>query len=234
MDTVAITPQIFQVPLKLVNVFIICIPDGLLLIDTGPSGSKNLIFDAVRQIGYQPEDIKHIVVTHSHHDHSGSLADIVKEVNATVYMHHHDAALVNKGIAYRFQLKAVRWLFDVVTIGSRIKVPYINIKPVKDITRVNDDDWIGGKGGLRVIHSPGHWPGQIALYYPAHGGVIFAADVAENYSALKLSPGYSDKDECLATIKKIAAFDFNIAVFSHGEPILTHASKIFRSVFGSN
>ena len=232
MATVSITPQIYQVSLKIVNVFIIHIPDGLILMDTGPAGSKQLIFDAIREIGHQPEDIKHIIVTHSHHDHSGSVADIVREVNAAVYMHHHDAALVRKGIAYRFQLKAVRWFFDVVTIGSRIKLPYINIKPVKEITEVNDGDWIAGKGCLRVIHSPGHWPGQIALYYPADGGIVIAADVAENYSSLQLSSGYQDKDECLATIKKICSFNFNIAVFSHGEPILNHASEIFKTVFG--
>ena len=234
MDTVLITPQIYQISLKIVNVFIIRIPTGLILIDTGPAGSKPLIFDAIRQIGNQPDDIKHIVVTHSHHDHSGSLADIVREVNATVYMHPHDAMLVRKGVAYRFQLKAVRALLDIVTIGSRIRLPYINIKPVKQITEVNDGDWIPDKGGLRVIHSPGHWPGQIALFYPGNGGVIIAADVAENNSKLQLSPGYQDKEECLATIKRISGFNFNKAVFSHGDPILNNASEIFTIVFGLN
>ncbi len=234
MDTVTITSQIYQVSLKIVNVFIICIPAGLILIDTGPAGSKPLIFDAIKKIGYLPDDIKHIIVTHSHHDHSGSLADIVREVNATVYMHPHDAMLVRKGIAYRFQLNAINWVFGIISIGSRIKLPYINIKPVKQITEVNDGDWIPDIGVLRVIHSPGHWPGQIALYYPGSSGVIIAADVAENHSQLKLSPGYKDKDECLATIKKISGFDFNIAVFSHGEPILNHASEIFTTVFRLN
>jgi glyoxylase-like metal-dependent hydrolase (beta-lactamase superfamily II) len=234
MDTVMITPQIYQLSLKIVNVFIIRIPLGLILIDTGPAGSKPLIFEAIRKIGNQPDDIKHIIVTHSHHDHSGSLADIVREVNATVYMHPHDATLVRKGVAYRFQLNAINRLFGIITIGSLIKLPYINIKPVKQITEVNDGDWIPDISGLRVIHSPGHWPGQIALFYPGDGGVIIAADVAENHSRLQLSPGYQDKDECLATIKKISGFAFNIAVFSHGGPILNNASEIFTTVFGLN
>jgi glyoxylase-like metal-dependent hydrolase (beta-lactamase superfamily II) len=217
MNTVIITPQIYQISLKIVNVFIIRIPIGLILIDTGPAGSKPLIFEAIRKIGFQPDDIQHIIVTHSHHDHSGSLADIVREVNATVYMHPHDAMLVRKGVAYRFQLNAINRLFGIITVGSLIKLPYINIKPVKQITEVNDGDWIPDIGSLRVIHSPGHWPGQIALFYPGNGGVIIAADVAENHSRLQLSSGgYQDKDECLATIKRISSFDFNIAVFSHG------------------
>jgi glyoxylase-like metal-dependent hydrolase (beta-lactamase superfamily II) len=234
MDVAMISPNVYQVTLKIVNVFIVRIPVGLILVDTGPAGSKQYIFDAIKRIGNRPDDIKHIIVTHSHHDHSGSLADIVKEVNAPVYMHPHDAMLVRKGVAYRFKLDVINNIVGIITIGSLIRLPYINIKPVKQITEVDDGDWIPGKGYLRVIHSPGHWPGQIALFYPGDGGVIIAADVAENHSRLRLSPGYQNKDECLATIKKISAYDFNIAVFSHGEPILNRASEIFKIVFGLN
>jgi glyoxylase-like metal-dependent hydrolase (beta-lactamase superfamily II) len=234
MAPVAITSQIYQIPLQIVNVFIVIIPTGLILIDTGPAGSKHLVFDAIKQIGFQPSDIKHIIVTHSHHDHSGSLAEIVSEVNAAVYMHPEDAKLVQKGIAYRFQVKGTSMLFSIITLGSLIKLPYINIKPVKEIVHVYDGDSIPGSGGVRVIYAPGHWPGQIALFHPTNGGVIIAADAVENHNRLKLPPGYLDKDECLATIKKFFAFDFSIALFSHGEPILNHASEVFKIVFGLN
>jgi glyoxylase-like metal-dependent hydrolase (beta-lactamase superfamily II) len=231
MDPVIITPHVYQVSLQIVNIFIVRIPGGLILIDTGPAGSKPAVFDAIRQIGFQPADIKYIVVTHSHHDHSGSLADIVKEINAVVYMHPDDAALVRKGIAYSFHIKAVKWLFRIITIGSLIKLPYITIKPVEQITEVNEGDWIPDKGGLRVIHAPGHWPGQIALFYPGDGGIIIAADAVENHGRLSLNHG-QDLKESLVTAKKISTFDFRIALFSHGEPILNHASEIFKVVFG--
>jgi glyoxylase-like metal-dependent hydrolase (beta-lactamase superfamily II) len=234
MAPVEITPQIYQVPLQIVNVFIVIIRADLILIDTGPAGSKHLVFDAIKQIGFQPSDIKHIIVTHSHHDHSGSLAEIVSEVNATVYMHPEDAKLVRKGIAYRFQRKVMSWFFYIITINSLIKLPYITVKSVRQITDVYDGDWIPGTDGVCVIYAPGHWQGQIALFHPANGGVIIAADAVENHISLKLPPAYVDLDECLATIKKISAFDFRIALFSHGEPILDHASEVFKIVFGLN
>lgn len=103
MHVALVSPNIYQVTLKIVNVFLVRIPAGLILVDTGPRGSKQPIFDAVKEIGHHSADIKHIIVTHAHHDHSGSLADIVNEVNAPVYMHPHDAALVRQGVAYRFK-----------------------------------------------------------------------------------------------------------------------------------
>lgn len=234
MDVTMISPHVYQVTLKIVNVFIIRTAAGLILVDTGPSGSKQLLFDAIKKIGSQVNDLKHIIVTHSHYDHSGSLADIVSEVNVPVYMHPHDARLIRKGIAYRFKSDTINHMLHIATFGSRIRLPYINIKEVKHIIEVNDYDWIAGKGFLRVIYSPGHWPGQITLFYPSEGGVMIAADAAENHSGLQLPSTYQSKDECVATIKKISSFDFNTAVFSHGDPILSRASEIFNIVFGLN
>ena len=232
MNVTLVSPNIYQVALKIVNVFIVRIPAGLILIDTGPKGSKQLIFDAIKKIGHHPDDVKHIIVTHAHHDHSGSLADIVSEINALVYMHPHDAALVRKGVAYRFNLNIANHIIRIVTVNSIIRVPYINIKSVKQIIEVDDGDWIPDNGFLRVIYSPGHWQGQITLFYPGDKGAIIAADAAENQSGLRLPREYQNKDECLATIKKISCFDFNTAVFSHGDPISHRASEIFKIVFG--
>lgn len=234
MQPVTITPKIYQVPLKIVNVFIIHNSEGLTLIDTGPAGSKPVIFDTIRKIGFQPADIKHIVVTHSHHDHSGSLADILGEITATVYMHPTDAALVRKGVAYNFRQRSAQRLFKIITMGSLIKLPYINVKPVPHITEVNEGDVIPGPDGLQVIHAPGHWPGQIALYYPGEGGIIITADSAENLDYLRLPREYVDRAQCMATIKKIAVFNFRMALFSHGEPILRFASENFKVAFGLN
>ncbi len=232
MDAVAITPKIYQIPLRIVNVFLISSTDGLTLIDTGPSGSKPIIFDAIRKIGFQPTDIKNIIVTHSHHDHSGSLADILTEVNATVYMHPDDAALIRKGIAYNFRIKSAKRVINIITIGSLIKLPYINVKPVRQITEVNEGDMIPGSDGLKVIHAPGHWPGQIALYYPGDGGIVIAADSVENLDHLRLPSEYVSRTECLSTIKKLISYNFRTALFSHGEPMLRYATENFKITFG--
>jgi glyoxylase-like metal-dependent hydrolase (beta-lactamase superfamily II) len=229
---VIINPNFYQISLAEVNAFVFKSEAGLILIDTGTPGSKDQIFRAVRNIGYEPEDIKHIIVTHAHYDHSGSLADILKEINAIVYMHPADAELVRKGIAHSFRSKRINSLVNTITIGSPIKLPRLNIKPVTEITAVKDGEWIPNNTGLQVIYAPGHCRGQIALYSPQNNGIIIAADIAENIEHLKLTPKYHNLHRCMATIKRISLMDFRVALFSHGSPILHNASNIFKDAFG--
>ena len=229
---VIISPSFYQVSLFEVNVFITKTKTGLILIDTGPPGSKNAIFRAIRNIGFDPKDIQHIIVTHAHYDHSGSLADILKEVNATTYMHPADAELVQNGIAHRFRSRNTNKLLHILTAGSIIKLPYLNIKPVKDIVTIKDMEWLPDGAGLQVIYAPGHCKGQIALFSPENGGIMIAADIAENISHLKLTPKCHNLHKCLATIKRISMMDFNMALFSYGRPILCGASDYFKRAFG--
>jgi glyoxylase-like metal-dependent hydrolase (beta-lactamase superfamily II) len=46
--------------------------DGLTLVDTGTPGSAAAILQAIESIGHRPEEVKEIVLTHFHADHTGS------------------------------------------------------------------------------------------------------------------------------------------------------------------
>ncbi len=91
---------VYALSLGPVNAFLID-DDGLTLIDTGVPGSSDAIHQAVRELGRQPSDIRRILVTHCHADHSGSLAALVRATDAPAYMHPEDAALVRAGKAGR-------------------------------------------------------------------------------------------------------------------------------------
>lgn len=229
---VIINPNFYQVSLAEVNVFIVKIKAGLILIDTGPPGSKTTIFQAIRNIGFHPNDIKHIIVTHAHYDHSGSLADILDDVNATVYMHPAESELIQKGIAHRFKSKKANKLLYAITKASVIKLPRLNVKPVKNISTVKHREWIPDTTGLQVIYAPGHCKGQIALFSPENEGIMVTADSVENIDHLKLTSQYHNLHTCLVTIKRISMMDFNVALFSHGRPILHDASGYFKDTFG--
>ncbi|POH75357.1 MBL fold metallo-hydrolase [Arthrobacter glacialis] len=59
-----------------VRCFLVPHPDGVVLIDTGMPGSVGLIGEALAGIDASWRDISDIVLTHSHLDHIGGLADI--------------------------------------------------------------------------------------------------------------------------------------------------------------
>lgn len=75
-----IAPHLYQIALGPVNAFIIE-GDDLTLVDTGYKGSEKKIFKAIKKGGKNPQDIKRIILTHSHPDHAGSAASLSKSLD---------------------------------------------------------------------------------------------------------------------------------------------------------
>ena len=46
----------------------------LALVDAGFPDKASLVFDAIRQLGRTPRDLRHLIFTHGHPDHIGSAA----------------------------------------------------------------------------------------------------------------------------------------------------------------
>src|SRR4051794_11036610 len=101
MDAKQVVPGLWEVRIKFVNAFLLDTGDGLALIDTGIPGSVPVIQEALHSIGRQPADIRHILITHCHSDHCGSLAEMKRLTGAPATMHPLDAAMVREGRAIR-------------------------------------------------------------------------------------------------------------------------------------
>ncbi len=71
MSLQPVVPSVYQISFGMVSAYLID-DDGLTLIDTGIPDSAPAILDAVRELGKQPKDISHIILTHLHADHVGS------------------------------------------------------------------------------------------------------------------------------------------------------------------
>jgi len=98
--TTQIVKGLWQISLGGVNAFLI--DDGdLTLIDTGLPKSEDKIVAAIEATGKKVTDLKHIIVTHCHPDHAGSVAALKRMSGARVYMHPTDAAMVRKGESAR-------------------------------------------------------------------------------------------------------------------------------------
>jgi glyoxylase-like metal-dependent hydrolase (beta-lactamase superfamily II) len=224
MGAEPVVPGLWKVKIRYVNAYLLDTGDGVALIDTGIPGSAPTILEAVRSIGRQPADIRRILVTHCHGDHSGSLAELKRQTGATAAMHPIDAAMVRAGKAIR-GLKPAPGLFNAILGRLVLWLAPTTVEPATIEQEVRDGEALAG--GLRAIHVPGHCAGQLAFLWPVHGGVLIAADAAAHVLGLTLSPAYEDIDEGRRSLARLSGLDFEVACFGHGKPILSGASARF-------
>jgi glyoxylase-like metal-dependent hydrolase (beta-lactamase superfamily II) len=231
MSVKEIVPGLYAIPLGVVNAFLVD-SDGLTLVDTGVPGSAGKILKAVQAIGRQPADIKHILVTHWHSDHAGSLAALQQQTGAPATMHPVDAALVRQG-GGPLDLNPAPGLINQLLFRLFIGTGESRYDPAEIDHEVQDSDELPLAGGIRAIHVPGHCAGQLAFLWEQHGGVLFAADTASNMVRLGYSLGYQDFKEGQRSLARLAALDFEIAGFGHGKTITRGASARFRQKWGT-
>ncbi len=226
-----VVPQVYQISLGIVNAFLLESNDDLVLIDTGTPGSADKILGAVRALGKRPSDIKQILITHLHADHTGSLAALKTATSAPVYMHPVDAALVRIGIAGRPMKPAPGVMPRLMVTMLRLRGAPV-VEAVETDHEVNDGDTLPIAGGIEVIHTPGHSAGQVAFLWPQNGGVLFAGDVAGNVgNKLGISIVYEDMPLGMKSLERLSRMPFATAIFGHGGPIVNAASEQFHQKF---
>lgn len=224
-----ITSNLFQLALGAVNVFVIE-DNGLTLIDTGYKNSTDKIFAALQKAGKDPADIKQVILTHCHPDHSGSTAEIKMRLSIPAYAHAADAELIERGIGGREPKLLSPGLMNWIVFQLFINRGSADIEAVNIDEKLQDGDTLSIGGGLQVIHTPGHSAGHIALLLKSEG-LLIAGDLCANVMGLDLSTVYEDRPLGIKSILKAATFDFDKAVFGHGKLLAQQANKKMKMHF---
>ncbi len=196
--------------------------DRVTLIDTGLRGSAGKVLRVVEDAGHRASDIRQVVVTHHHMDHTGSLAELIDRSEAQVMVHALDAPIVRgevspPGPSTGGLLKPLL---------RRLNHPAMRARVDRELA---DGDEIDCLDGMQVVHTPGHTPGSVSFYCRKRR-LLFCGDAAANTFGLRPPIGWFTQDAALAkeSILKLAALDFDIAVFGHGPPLTKDALLKFR------
>lgn len=224
-----ISERVYQIGLGSVNCFLID-DNGLTLVDTGTKGNASRIFDAIKKGGKDPQDIRRIILTHAHPDHSGSATAIQKHCGASVIAHADDAARVKKGITIGENMNLTPGVANWLIYNLFIKRSDPRIDPVVVTQTVSDREILPIAGGTHVIHTPGHSPGHIALLVKEEG-VLIGADICANMGRLAISTMNEDLNMAVQSIGKVAELYFDKAVFGHGSALKKGADKKMKRFF---
>jgi glyoxylase-like metal-dependent hydrolase (beta-lactamase superfamily II) len=202
------------------NVYLL-VDDDLTLVDTGFSGRADLILEQIEKLGYSPSDVKRIIITHHHTDHTGSLAALKRATQAEVIAHPADALYIDGTLPQPGPARP-QWLSKLLARFSWLW----STEPVAVDTLVNDGDELPILGGIKILHTPGHTPGSICLYLQSQK-LLIAGDLLAHRFGLKLPAGSFTVDTAqeIQSIKRIASLDFDIICFGHGSPIMHQANQ---------
>lgn len=223
--------HLYMISLGFVNVFLVN-ADELTLIDTGIAGSGKKILSAIEQIGYRPQDLRHILITHLHFDHTGSLDEIKRASGAMVSMHQLDADDFSNGNVMRPVEPSPGLLSTMIVNTIRRRPSAIGAKNALVDHFISGDGEIKGTGGIRAVHAPGHTAGHVVYYWPQHNGVLFVGDAASNMFRIGHSILYEDLSQAQKTLAALGNLPFDTACFSHGRVIRHGAREKFAQKFG--
>ena len=146
---------------------------GLALIDPGPSTSLDHLRAALGRKGFGVADIRQILLTHIHLDHSGCTGTLVKE-NPAIEVFVHEVGAPHMANPAKLLASASRLYGEDMgpLWGEFLPVPGERLRSLKGGETVT----AGGRE-LRVAHTPGHASHHVSYFDPA-SRVAFVGDTA--------------------------------------------------------
>jgi glyoxylase-like metal-dependent hydrolase (beta-lactamase superfamily II) len=230
-----VLPDIYLIEgLRVAHVYVLASEDGVTLIDSGTPGETGEIVKQIEGAGYALSDIRAIVMTHAHSDHTGCVAELARRSGAQVLAHRDEVGYLEQTASLPYKSFVQRLMFG---LSERMLSRF---EPCKVDRSLQDGDVVEALGGLQVIHVPGHTPGSIALYQPERR-VLFCGDAIFNQLPIGGKQGVRfppaivcvDSPRAQASARKLTALPAEVVCFGHGEPILQGAGEKMRAVLGA-
>ena len=197
--------------------------DSLILIDSGFPGLFNQIYEAIEKEGLQFSKLNTIIFTHQDIDHIGNVYKILKKVseNIKTFSHEEEKAYIN---GEKTPVKLAKLESNLENLPNNMKVAYKMLKAGFEKNKVNiNETLIDGQelpycGGITVIHTPGHTPGHICLYFK-QWKILIAGDIFCVNDGMLCRENQNlnfDNELNLKSIQKLMKYDIETVISYHG------------------
>ena len=166
-----------------------------ILVDPGHYHLFGHVREGLAKLSISPEDIDFLIITHGHPDHMEGLK-IFAETPTLIAIHPAEMDFI-KEVAPHY--------------GEALGVP--DFEP--DILLQEGDLRIGNLT-FQVIHTPGHSPGSVCLYWP-NKKVLFTGDVVFNGGVGRTDLPGGNGENLKESIKIISRLEVDYLLPGHGE-----------------
>jgi metallo-beta-lactamase class B len=192
--------NVYYVGICWVSAWLITSPKGHVLIDTlyGPFAAPML--DNIRKLGFDPKDIRQVVITHGHFDHAGGAVTL-------------KAALPNA----RFAMTAEGWREAAESAAESATRPNRWTMIEKDIVLTDGEVFQVGDIRLQAFETPGHTMGTASFAFQAFDDGRRHRAFVVGGLGLNAIKGPEQVEAFIASLKRIRALTEDGA-----DPVTTH------------
>ena len=179
------------------------------VIDPGPESTPHL--EAILAALKPDQSISHIIVTHSHLDHSPLARPLANRTGAPVLAFggaHAGRSEVMKTLAQR----------GLMGGGEGIDAGFAPDQTLADGAQITGDGWT-----LEALHTPGHIGNHLCL---AWGDACFVADHVMGWASSLVSPPDGDLTDFMASCARLLARDWRVFYPGHGAQIDAPAARL--------
>jgi glyoxylase-like metal-dependent hydrolase (beta-lactamase superfamily II) len=169
------------------------------LIDPGHRNLYNHVEQGLKQLGLVIEDIDLVICTHGHPDHL-------------------EAVQLFKSNHTLFTLHEEEWQW-IATAGKQMSAAFgLDVEALKPDFFLREGELSLDGLDLTVIHTPGHSPGSVTLYW-AQQKALFTGDLVFKGGVGRTDLPGGDGPRLKESIKRLSNLDVNWLLSGHGEII---------------
>jgi glyoxylase-like metal-dependent hydrolase (beta-lactamase superfamily II) len=217
-----IASGLHRVGSPIVNSYLIAGDDGVTIIDAGLPGYWKLLQAELAVMGKSLGDVRALILTHGDTDHIGFAARLHRETGVAAHIHEADADRA------RLKVKKPNSGWGPVKVGPLAGFLWYSARrgglrprPVTELRTIADGDVLDVPGSPRIIHTPGHTPGSVAVHVPALdalflGDTMTTRNVLTGVTGPQPAPFTLKPEQAVASLGRVEGVDATWLLPGHG------------------
>ena len=211
-----------------VNWYLVEDAGGVTIVDAGLPDAWNQLGWALARIGRAADELRAVVLTHAHYDHVGFAERARRELGLPVHVGAGDEPLSHHPWRFDHERHPATYLWRPACAASMASMSAHGALWVKGIAEVRvlpEGEELDVPGRPRVVATPGHTRGHVALHLPERDAVIAGDAIVtlDPYTGrrgprLVARAATADVRRNLASLDAIAATEARTVLVGHGEP----------------